>query len=206
MTFTYDESYYTKANYAGYLEREERYDRMVQEIENELFRVLKLDFKKSPVIDYGCGVGFVVNALSRLDYEDVCGFDVSEWALQYAKSKYSYKGCWFTSSKSALEFRDFELMTAFDVFEHMPAHEISEVLRLADPRHLLVRIPLAEVDDGKFYLNVSENDPTHITRMTRNSWNNFLSFCGYSRLFYVNLGTFYDTQGVMCAMFRRSNR
>jgi SAM-dependent methyltransferase len=200
MNFVYGEEYYTQANYAGYLEREERYERLAQELDAELFRVLKLDFKSKPILDYGCGVGFVVKAFHDLGYNSIFGYDISEWAINRARQNYT--GLAFTNKKHVLSYYRWELMTSFDVFEHMPLNEVRDVLGGAKPKHLLVRIPLTFDDGGKFVLNVSENDPTHITRLTRESWCDFLKSVGYAWLFNVNLGTFYDTKGVMCAMFR----
>lgn len=200
MKFIYDESYYTRNNYAGYLQRAERYEKLVQELEYELFRVLKLDFKSKPVLDFGCGVGYVVHAMESIGYKDVFGYDLSAWATNWGKEHLGVTT--ISANDFVLHTRRWELMTAFDVFEHMEAYEIARTLLATMPEYLLVRIPLVRKDGGKFVLEVSENDPTHITRFTRETWLTFFENNNYKWLFNVNLGTFYDTEGVMCAMLR----
>jgi hypothetical protein len=212
---SYGEQYYTASNYAGYLERSERYERMVQELEYELFRILKLDFKHSPVIDYGCGVGFVVKAFQKLGYTNAWGYDVSDWAIKWGHQHLAlelhrsfdvYAGFWPTQHDlSFIPCKNWSLMTAFDVFEHMTHAQIYGTLCKFNPRHILVRIPITNEDGGKFVLSVSEADPTHITRLTRESWHKVFAEGDYRFLFNVNLGNIYDSDGVMCAMFRRDD-
>lgn len=203
---TFNEAYYTRNNYAGYLERFERYEKMVEELEYGLFRILKLDFKSKPVLDYGCGVGFVVKAFQNHGYKNVWGYDLSEWAVEYGRKHLGFPAVHEYDSRLQNDINylpeGWELMTSFDVFEHMLLAEVQGVLTRFHPRHLLVRIPLTREDGGKFVLPVSEADPTHITRLTRESWIKFFEENGYDFLFNINLGNIYDTEGVMCAMFR----
>jgi SAM-dependent methyltransferase len=206
-SYPYNQAYYTNNNYAGYLERFERYEKMVQELEYELFRILKLDFKYKPVLDYGCGVGFVVKGFRNLGYSKVFGYDHSEWAIDWGRKNLFSNDPPLIDSElrhtlHRLGKENVNLMTAFDVFEHMSEFEIIDVLNLYTPKHILVRIPLTKEDGGKFILPVSEADPTHITRLTRESWMNFFTNNDYTFLFNINLGNIYDTDGVMCAMFR----
>lgn len=204
--FAYGEGYYTHNNYAGYLERFERYEKMIQELEYELFRILKLNFKNKRVLDYGCGVGFVVKAMRDLGYTQAYGYDHSSWAINWGREKLFQPTLDYDSviqdDINYLSPLDWELMTSFDVFEHMELVDVSAALDRFIPKHLLVRIPLTKEDGGKFILPVSEADPTHITRLTRESWVKFFNENGYTFLFNVNLGNIYDTEGVMCAMFR----
>jgi len=207
---TYGEGYYTNNNYAGYLERSERYERMVEELEYELFRILKLDFKDKWVLDYGCGVGFVVRAFQKIGYAKVFGYDHSEWAVAWGRKNLGWQPVLEYESRLQTDVNylppiDYDLMTSFDVFEHMNPLHVSAALFHFQPKHLLVRIPLTDEDGGKFILPVSEADPTHITRLTRESWVKFFKENKYEFLFNINLGNIYDSKGVMCAMFRNSN-
>lgn len=83
MSTEFDERYYNCNNYVGYLSRQERYERMAQEIHHDLFRRLCLNYKHVPVIDYGCSVGFIVKAFNDLGYYEITGYDVSKWAIEY---------------------------------------------------------------------------------------------------------------------------
>jgi predicted TPR repeat methyltransferase len=186
---------------------------MVQELEYELFRVLKLNFKSEFVLDYGCGVGFVVKAMQNLGYIAM-GYDHSSWAIEWGRENLFGQRYDFLEYPSSLQDdmtrvhhhgkKQWELMTSFDVFEHMTLDDVTSVLKQENPHHLLVRIPLTKEDGGKFILPVSEADPTHITRLTRESWVKYFNDNGYRFLFNINLGNIYDSDGVMCAMFRNT--
>ena len=204
----YDKSYYTGSNYASYLERQERYERMMQELHHDLFRRIKLDFTDKLVVDYGCAVGFTVRSLVDLGYQNVLGYDISDWAVNYGRDVLNLHDKLTTDYNIIVKHQNerCELMMSFDVFEHMKPDDVRSVLLDVQPTYLLVRIPLAENTGGKFVLAVSENDPTHITRFTRNDWHRLMSDVEMTWLFDVNVGLFYDTAGVMCSMFRRESR
>lgn len=198
----FNETYYTCNNYATYLERQERYERMVDEIHYDLFRRLCFDFKGHQVLDYGCAVGFVVNALHKIGYNCAHGYDVSEWAINYGRKHVVFPRPFAISNDiQDVLLSKWKLTFALDVFEHMEENQLNDLLSRLNTEYLIVRIPLATVDGGKYVLSVSENDPTHVLRLTRASWMKKFSE-RYHHLFNINLGLMYDTQGVMCAMFR----
>ena len=212
----FNESYYKNANYAGYLERRERYERMIQELHFDLFRKLNLDFTHSNVLDLGCAVGFVVKALYELGYKNVIGYDVSQWATQWGLNELGLKSfkplnelrhitneC-LTTNSSLLMNHKWKMVFAFDVLEHINIDDLNALLTNLSVDYMLVRIPLTSETEGKFILDVSENDPTHIMRYTRSDWHDLFKKCNFTWLFDVNVGLCYDTEGVMCAMFRKN--
>jgi len=202
MTHKFDKEYFTNNNYASYLDREERYARMMNEIHYDLFRRLCLDFTNERVVDFGCAVGFVTKALLTLGYKRVQGYDTSEWAIAWAKDVLQLKNH-VTADITDILWNP-KLMLAFDVFEHMNELELRQMLNDKMPNHLLVRIPLAKSDNKNYVLTVSERDPTHQIRWTRNTWKTFFASLTFPLewQYDVNLGLFYDTPGVMCSMFR----
>ena len=155
-------------------------------------------------------MGFVVRALNDLDYKWVYGYDVSEWAIQYGlENGIVQSNVRLTSTKSHIIGSPgddvtprWDLTLALDVLEHLCQSELDEFIDELNTDYLLVRIPLAVNDGGKFVLTVSENDPTHITRLTRESWMQIFN-TRYIHLFNINLCLMYDTSGVMCAMFKQ---
>jgi len=199
----YNESYYTQKNYISYLERRERYTRMINELNDRLIKPLALDkfLKHGTIVDYGCGVGFSTKALIEIGYKAI-GYDPSVWAVEWGKKNLGLKGTEITDKKNEIPGHC-SLMLSFDVFEHMSSDEIADTLAYFSPIYLLVRIPLANTDNGDYVLSVSENDPTHIMRLTRSSWNLLLRECRYEWLYDVNLTMFYDSDGVMCSMYRK---
>ncbi|MEC7476284.1 MAG: hypothetical protein VX423_05070, partial [Pseudomonadota bacterium] len=94
---------------------------------------------------------------------------------------------------------------AFDVFEHMELLEIEDVVKNAKPEVIVARIPVS-INGGKsFALDVSNNDPTHITCLEKQQWIDFIDKLGYQISFRINLCTVYDTDGVFCFVAVKKN-
>lgn len=199
----FDETYYRSNNYAGYLERRDRYKRQVEELHHELLQKVCLDFQNGAVLDYGCAVGFVVKALIDIGYVNVMGYDVSSWAVEYGHNVLGIPPSMMTTNLSNVLQQKWDMTLALDVLEHISQPQLSELLSLLNTNYLLVRIPLSIEDNGRYVLDVSERDKTHVIRLTRASWHRFFALHGYDWLFNINLATFYDSTGVMCAIFRR---
>lgn len=69
------------------------------------------------VLDVGCGTGFVLGALESAGLH-TCGIDMHHAALRFARSR--VRGPLFRSNVASLPFeRDFDLVTLFDVIEHV---------------------------------------------------------------------------------------
>lgn len=89
------------------------------------------------VLDIGCGAGHGSNLLSK-KYKHVCGVDISEDAIRYAKENWSQGNIEFKVG-SALEipFTDnyFDVVAAFEVFEHLDDWRkfLSEIKRVLKP-------------------------------------------------------------------------
>jgi len=198
----FDKSYYENSNYASYLERKERYERLCEELHFDLFKKLNLDFSNDVVIDWGCAVGFVVNGFRKIGFKNVCGYDVSDWAIEWGKQNLNLTHNITSDVTKIIELKNCKLLTAFDVFEHMNVSDVHKTLTTLRPKYLLVRIPVSKEDGGRYVLDVSEKDPTHITRLTKQSWIDRFNLASYQWLFDVKLGLMYDTSGVMCSMFR----
>lgn len=187
----FDETYFKTLNYTNYFEREIRYQKMAVELSNYL---MKHDISKSnSLIDYGCALGFLVKGFRSLGYK--CeGYDISEWAKQEAM-KYGVKFVPFLNSK-------FDVMFAFDVFEHMLDDDIKLALTTFNPLWILIRIPCS-VDGINFHLEISKRDPTHINCKIKQKWLDFFNKNGYFPIEKLDLYTIYDTDGVMCYVLKK---
>lgn len=186
----FDETYFKSLNYANYLEREIRYHKMADELFKYLPNIGVL--LNGNLIDYGCAVGFLVKGFRKLGCS--CeGYDISDWAKSEAK-KY---GINFVDFKHSF----FDVMFAFDVFEHMTDDEIKSALLTFNPKWLLVRIPCS-VDGKDFYLEISKKDPTHINCKTKLKWFDLFSTIGYNRFQKIDLYTIYDSDGVLCYVLK----
>ena len=200
----YSESYYTQNNYASYLEREDRYKRLAKDLHYDLFRKINFDkeLKGEAVLDFGCAVGFLVKALTKLGY-DTYGYDISKWATDYAvKVVKNEEDHIVTEFDNLCRSSSYKLMIALDVFEHLEEYELHDVLKKVFCDYILIRIPVTKKTGGKYILQVSENDPTHHIRWTKADWDLFFERHGFTQMFTLNLGSIYDTDGVFCAMYK----
>jgi hypothetical protein len=186
----FDENYYKSLNYSDYLSRQVRYNKIAQELD-VLLRSLGLLNKNSSLLDYGCATGFLMHGFKALGYENVYGYDVSDWAISTA----AVNGHTILSDFHGF---DTDILFALDVFEHMKDGEIMDVLSSIKNKILIARIPCS-VDGIDFELEVSRKDPTHINCKTKSEWTKFLHNY-YNVILRINLFTIYDSSGVACLM------
>lgn len=185
----FEQGYYQTGNYANYLQRRERYVQLAKEIE---------EYIEEPVIDFGCGVGFLADALQAINVKTQ-GYDVSEWAITYGLNM-GFKN--LTKNKEELEKS--RTLVALDVFEHMELAELKNVILDIGAQLILVRIPVAKKSGGKFVLEVSNCDETHITCLTKFEWEEFFFNCGYKLKEILNCQTIWDSEGVLSRVYVKS--
>lgn len=187
---TYDESYFKSANYAGYLERGDRYRRTACEI-IELLRKLGRIERDSRIVDYGCAVGLLMSGFIGEGYQNIVGVDASAWAREQATMRLLAvfaPSCWP---------RVADVLVALDVFEHMTDAEVTAAFS-CKPSVFIARIPVST--DGKiFHLAVSRADPTHINCKTKEQWEERFRALGYVTT-RLHLFSIYNTPGVACLL------
>lgn len=194
----YTEEYYRNSNYSDYLEREERYQKLGRDIENFLYSI-NLDLSELSVLDFGCSVGFLVKYLTK-HTDSILGYDISEWAINYGLSQ-GVKNL-TTSYSDIISGEKFDILIALDVFEHMEIEDIKKMLEDVFPEYLLVRIPVPFKDGEDYVLDISNKDPTHITKLSKSSWDGVLEDSGYIKLVDLNLPTIWDSKGVLASLYR----
>jgi hypothetical protein len=186
MSKVFDENYFKSVNYVDYLSRSERYDKLADEIMTHL-KVHDLD--RGPILDFGCAVGMLVESLNKKGYKDVYGSDISEWALDQAKSRglnVTNEPCYGTHHG---------VVFALDVLEHMSVKELDDFLSSIRTKTLVFRIPIRREQDDDYYLECSRADPTHIICLSKREWKTYLEEKGYFCL-DLNLHTIYNSTGV----------
>ena len=186
--------YYRTGNYTDYLERGPRYERMARELD-WLFRSIGIADRHSRIIDYGCGAGFLTEALVNLGYSKTLGFDISESAKDE---------CLKRLVVVPQELTVCDLTIALDVFEHMKDSDISKALLEMAPNALIARIPVALEQGRDFHLSISRRDPTHINCKTHPEWIGFLRMAGFRVVTRLDLCTIYTSPGVACLLALRS--
>jgi 2-polyprenyl-3-methyl-5-hydroxy-6-metoxy-1,4-benzoquinol methylase len=201
----YDERYYTNNNYASYLERQERYKQLVIELHHDFFPKIGLgNIANESILDFGCAVGFIVKAFKDLSYSNINGFDISEWAIEYGKNNLGLETN-ITSSFDEVIDKSYKLVLALDVLEHIVAEDLHQILKKLKTEFLIIRIPVSAHDDKRYILDISEKDKTHIIRWTKQTWISMFELYGYIPIIPIQLHNIYDTNGVLCALFRHKN-
>lgn len=185
----YNEQYYKTGNYKDYLTRSDKYAGLAKDICGYL------QCQPLRILDFGCGVGFLVKHLQSCHF--CYGYDISEWALNYGTNELGL------CLERELPQDRFDVVLFMDVLEHMKPVEICRIFDHIEADRLIVRIPVCLEDEGKFVLEVSEKDVTHITRMTKESWLAFFAKLGYSQVDYLKMDYIWDSPGVFCGCFTK---
>lgn len=113
----------------------------------EVLRQFLLTSRKSPrLLDYGCGLGFFLDAAYEFGF-DVEGIEFNRWAIDYIRSRYRYA----VHGPDDPRPRDpYDVITMFDVIEHL-----REPFQMLDTVHGML------ADEG--LLVVSTMDSTSVT-------------------------------------------
>jgi cyclopropane fatty-acyl-phospholipid synthase-like methyltransferase len=190
----YPQDYFKTGNYLNYLCRGERYAALADELIHWLKQIL--GYRPETMLDYGCGVGFLVQEL-RLRGVEAFGYDISSWAVAYANEVLNVS---FVSQDETQLNRKWDGVIALDVFEHMGLEELTALLMRIQTSYLIARMPIAKEDGGCFVLECSERDLTHKLRLTKDSWQNYFSEANYYEVARPALMQYFDSEGVYCAL------
>jgi hypothetical protein len=182
----YDSNYYESVNYTDYLERGDRYKNLAKEVMTFL---RKMDMDHVPILDFGCAVGFLLEALKEMKYETSYGVEISEWAKNECHKK-------------DLDIRDdiiddysHGVTFILDVLEHMKVDEIHSLFDRLVTNVIVFRIPVCKNEGEDYVLECSRRDPTHNIRWTKEQWKTFFEQRGYN-VHKLNLHTIYNSEGV----------
>jgi SAM-dependent methyltransferase len=193
MTQVFDEQYYRSNNYVDYLSKRERYVKTAEEIQ-QVFQKFSVIDQDSTILDYGCSLGFLIKGFEKVGFKNVCGYDISDWAVEQARKN----GCNILNHAHGT----FDLGIFLDVLEHMSDQQIAELFAGLKLDKVLVRIPCAVAEKpDEFYLEVSRRDVTHINCKTDQDWITVFQGLGYRNCFRLNMSTIYDSPGCFCCLF-----
>jgi SAM-dependent methyltransferase len=190
----YPQAYFKTGNYLDYLRRGEKYASLADELIHWLQQIL--GYRPERMLDYGCGVGFLVREL-RLRGVEAFGYDISSWAVAYANEVLRVSSV--SQDVTQLD-RKWDVVIALDVFEHMDLEELTALLMRMQTSYLIARMPVVRKDGGCFVLECSERDLTHQLRLTKNSWQNYFSEANYYEVARPALIQYFDSEGVYCTL------
>ncbi len=141
-----------------------------------------MESQPETVLDAGCGEGFVANYLAAHNEDvEVTGVDVSEGALDYARSHYSEVATFRKGSVYKLPFSDksFDAVLCSEVLEHLedPLAAMAELKRVSRET-VLITVPREPyfkwLNDIGRAVGVSL-DPGHVNFWTKRSFQDFIN-------------------------------
>ena len=190
----YGEIYFKSGNYKNYLKRYNRYKILSKEIKS---------FILEPVLDFGCGVGFLVSALNEIDIE-AYGYDLSDWAINYGIDNLNLKPNSITKDWNNC-IKKCGTLFALDVFEHMSIEQVKNVLNEVEAKILITRIPVTIKKGENFLLEESKKDFTHINCLEKEEWEIIFQECGFNFISLLKFDSIWDSQGVLSRVYEKNN-
>lgn len=131
--------------------------------------------KKTKVIDFGCGCGLMLNALSK--YGEVFGADFSEQALEYCRTRFSGSLQQLDLSLPASHNENFDVGIALDILEHIAADKTAaeNILGFLSPGGKCV----ITVPANQWMWSAHDENCMHIRRYNKSSLQELLSNAGF---------------------------
>jgi cyclopropane fatty-acyl-phospholipid synthase-like methyltransferase len=157
--------------------------------------------KQHRILDFGCATGALLLEFIRGGYVNVCGTDVSFWAVNYGRETYGLTNYQIQYYNPNLLEAGADWIIALDVFEHIGNEELQNILRLIQCGRLVMRVPVSAEEGGPFVLEVSRNDKTHIQCHTKEWW--LERFGPYAKSHeFIATPSIYDSDGVLAVIFQ----
>jgi len=144
------------------------------------------DDKNAKILVIGCGFGNLLKAFNQAGYKNLTGIDISEEQIVKAKELNSDISFFCTDLITYLknEIKKFDLITAFDVIEHLDKEEAITTLRLINDTlnengQLIIQTPNAE---SPWFGAVGYGDFTHEWFYTASSLEDVLLKSGFRNI------------------------
>lgn len=139
-----------------------------------LEQLLMLDFKKSTVVDVGCGSGILAILAEKMGAERILAFDNNPWAVEVAEQAIMVNNCTGIVLKNieieeALEDEKFDFVLAnlnYAVF----STEFKKVMQLAKPTGKIVIGGFMNKDESNIIRMEQSNKFRIVSRLERESW------------------------------------
>jgi len=176
------EEYYFEGYYKGIADFTPKRDRELAnwfrgmfEYINKFYPIKKGRGKK--LIEFGCATGAAANLLADYGF-NVYSTDISNYAVRLAKKNYpDIKFSLQDMQKPFTSDRNFDIVVAFDVIEHLkePEMALRNTYKVLKPGGTII---LTTPND---YEHMS-NDPTHINVKTPNEWKKILKKVSFKNI------------------------
>ena len=202
---TFEKHYFVGAKVSNYRDyRKRKFEQQAKDLD-ALFRRFGLMPEKAHIVDFGCATGGLIRELKKLGYRNLQGTDISQWAIDCGISNYGLGSELQYYNRNILRQNPLDAVLFLDVLEHIPEYEIEFLLSImshSKVSYAVCRIPVSLKEGEDFMLDVSRNDKTHITCHSKNWWISLFAFHGYSLAMPIKTNSIYDSEGVMCGVFK----
>ncbi|MEK7575026.1 MAG: class I SAM-dependent methyltransferase [Patescibacteria group bacterium] len=180
---TSPDNYYSEPDHAL---RDRRFD------ENKSFFIDKFfpTNKSIRILDIGCGFGLFLEACARCGYKNYEGVDEGKMYVDYATKKLGLQNITCSNAISYLQSskdRHYDIITIFNVLEHIPRNEVLALLELIHKKlspngTIMIEVPNAESPLG---LATLYSDLTHEFAYTNKLLSHVLSLSGFSEIMVI---------------------
>jgi 2-polyprenyl-3-methyl-5-hydroxy-6-metoxy-1,4-benzoquinol methylase len=172
---TFDEGYFGGRQY---LRKEEVVKSHVLEVlrwASKISGANLLNGKGKKALDIGCAIGYTSEVLTDLGYE-TCGLDISSWGIRQAKAKKSnqFIVC-DAQGKIPCLTNSFDLVTCFDVLEHLSNPQKALVNMLEISRNIVVCTTPNKKVEKPIRKLMHDYDETHISVASSTDWQRFIT-------------------------------
>lgn len=173
MKVSYDKGYYDQQG-SGYVFDKERRD----VFSYHLKKILLLEGKVDSILDIGCGFGYFLHLCERVGIKSVCGLETSDYAIGQARRYTKADIRKFGDADHLFADRQFPVVTAFDVVEHL--EEEREMFKFAYERLRPGGLFYGTTPNVRWFLRRAGRwHPTHFNVHDRSYWSNLLSEAGF---------------------------
>ena len=167
----FEKEYFKKHEY---LSKESQIRRFVLEVMNWSSKVGNsnlMNGKEKNALVVGCGCGFGTDLLSKLGY-NVYGFDISKFAIKYAKDRFKKPEFIICDVQNGLPFKSnfFDLVICLEVLEHLhhPLKALIDIFRVGNCAFLCTSPN--RIVEKTIKTIFRDLDETHISSKTKKEW------------------------------------
>jgi 2-polyprenyl-3-methyl-5-hydroxy-6-metoxy-1,4-benzoquinol methylase len=146
-------------------------------------------YKDEPVLDIGCGAGYLVFFLKQQGFKDITGVDLDQKLIEIARSNIDANfiredGLSYLANND----KQYGVIFLWNILEHISSNDTENFLKIANQRLLkdgivIIRTPnLTNIfSSGHFY-----SDFTHKTAFTEHSIRQIAESAGFSKVEFMN--------------------
>lgn len=158
---------------------------------NEKYLPLFKNYRRdAPLLDLGCGQGFMLKYLQSSGFTNLTGVDISEEQVEIAKSN-----GFNAIQANAFDFltkneSKFEIIIAIDIIEHFKKEELFELLKLIHKALIPGGLFIIQTPNGEGLMPgyVIFGDLTHYTILSPLSLKHILKLTGFNNIQIKELG------------------